>query len=589
MAEALELRRMRARRALARRTASPAQGPVQKSGSVTPAAPAPMPIFRLDGQLSPSGMARMQGTIGNAAVSRQIAQGPVVQRLWGKKKKPTDADLKEMRQKAGYNQTTTENDVKKVPEGTNMENAQEGVGFGAELTQVPGDALSNFGSSTTRLDGEELEFTGATGQAGLSSAGAGLGGVGSGLTALGGGLGVVLSIMKLRELSQSTDPGKRWDQAATWAVMTGSGAQTLVGGAQALAGLTGGAANAAAAAGKETGKTVADAASGAMDSLGALGGLVEMGVSGVQGVVKVAQMVRGKSWDAELASGAAVDFLKALKGAAVTGKSIVSAANTWLSLAGEAVAILPVIGAAINIVGQMIDILIQLVSVTMRVYKLVKAAIMAHKMKAMQAAKGAASDIGKFAAGMAVNAKKRWQRQIAPLIGNVITIVADFISIGGSVLNIVGAATAAAYGAGVGIMAAGYAANATAGAMKVGAALIKPTQTFVRWSKQRIRDKGQGGTGFHARAGQLFHVNMNKTTQNKNKEIASQISFLMRHLHGLRDLPAPTDATYGDIKAEYEEAHVLVKSTGVKISDLTAAADARAVVTVLAKAMRERE
>lgn len=530
----------------------------------------------------------MQGAIGNAAVGRSIADGRTVQRLWGKKKKPTDAELKELRQKAGHNQTTSGNDVNKVPEGHNMENAQEGVGFGAELTQVPGDALNNYGSSTTRLDGEELEFTGATGQAALGSAGAGLGAVGSGLTTVGGGIGMLMSVMKLRELAKSTDPGKRWEQAATWSVLVGSGAQTLLGGAQTVAGMTGAGANAAAAAGQETGKTVADASSGVMDSLGALGGLVEMGVSGFQGVMKVAQMIRGKAWDADMASGAATDFLKSLKGAAMTAKSLVSATNTWLSLAGEAIAVLPIIGAAINIFGQMVDILIQLVSVAMRTYKLVKAAIMASKMKAVGAAKGAASEMGKFAAGMALNAKKRWQRQIAPLIGNVVTIVADFISIGGSVLNIVGAATAAAYGAGVGIMAAGYAATATAGAMKVGAALIKPTQTFVRWSKQRIRDKGQA-PGFHATAGKVFHVNMNKTTDNKNKEIAGQISFLMKHLHGLKDLPASTDATYPAVKAEYEEAHMLVKSTGVKISDLTAAADARAVVTVLAKALRERE
>lgn len=550
---------------------------------------APAPIYRLDGRLSASGVQHLQGAIGNSAVSRQVASGQPIQRLWGRKKKPTDDELKQMRQKAGSDKATTERDVAKVPEGHGFENAQEGVGFGAELTQVPGDALSNFGGKTDRMDGEQLEFTGATGQAGLSSAGAGLGGAGSAFTTIGGGLGVVLSVMKLKELAQSTDPGKGWDKASTWAVMIGSGGQSVLGAGQTLAGATGAAGNAALAAGKDTGETVASAASGVMDSLGALGGLVEMGVSTVSGVAGLGKMIAGKKWDKDLASGAAVDFLKALKGAAVTAKSIVSAANTWLSLAGEAIAILPVIGASINIVGQMIDVLIQLVSVAMRTYKLVKAAIMASKMKALQAAKGAGHAVGDFAAGMALNAKKRWKRQIAPLVGNVVTIVADFVSMGGSVLNIIGAATAAAYGAGVGIMAAGYAATATAGAMKVGAALIKPTQTFVRWSKQRIRDKGQSGKGFHATAGKVFHVNMSKTTESKNKEIAGQISFLMKHLHDLNDLPAPTDPKYPDIKAEYEEAHLLVKSTGVKISDLSGAADAPAVVTLLAKAMRERE
>ncbi|MEO8540990.1 MAG: hypothetical protein ABI577_14715 [bacterium] len=589
MTEAKDLRRIRARRALQRRAAvASGHGPVGARGAGQAPA-AELPVYRLDGQLSPAGMRQIQGSLGNRAVSRHIATGQPIQRLWGRKKKPTDADLKDLKQKAGHNQTTSENDVKKVPEGHNMENAQEGVGFGAELTQVPGDALNNYGGSTTRLDGEELEFTGATGQAALGSAGAGLGAVGSGLTTVGGGIGVVLSVMKLRELAKSTDPGKRWDQFATLSILTGSGAQTLLGGAQTVAGMVGAGGNAAAAAGKETGKTVADASSGVMDSLGALGGLVEMGVSGAQGVAKVAQLVKGKSWDADLASGAAIDFLKSLKGAAMTAKSLVSAANTWMSLAGEAIAILPVVGAAINIVGQMVDVLIQLVTVAMRTYKLVKAAIMAAKMRAVETAKGAGSEVGKFAAGMALNAKKRWKRQIAPLIGNVVTIVADFISIGGSVLNIVGAATAAAYGAGVGVMAAGYAATATAGALKVGAALIKPTQSFVRWSKQRIRDKGQGGTGFHAGAAKFFRVDMDKTTESKNKEIAGQISFLMKHLHGLRDLPAPTDSNYAAIKAEYEEAHLLVKSTGVKVNDLSGASDARAVVTLLAKAMRERE
>lgn len=52
-------------------------------------------------------------------------------------------------------------------------------------------------------------------------------------------------------------------------------------------------------------------------------------------------------------------------------------------------------------------------------------------MKVLQGAKGAASEVGKFAAGMAVNAKERWKRQVAPIIGNVVTVLADFSSIGG--------------------------------------------------------------------------------------------------------------------------------------------------------------
>ena len=550
------------------------------------------PVYRLDGQLHASSILQLQSQLGNAAYNRAASSGAPIQRLFGRKKRPGPADdeLKSLKGK-GSNQAATAMESAAEPKSNTGENVQEGVGFGAEVTGVPGDALSNFGSSTDKLNGDEsIEFTGSTAQAGLSGGGSLLGAAGAGLTAAGGITGFILAIQDLRELSQKTAaeaPTKRWDQASVYATLVGAGSQTILGGLQTAAGVTGAGANAAAAAGKDAGSTVADVASGAMDSLGALGGIVEVGVSAAQGVVGLGKLISGKQWDADLASGAAMDFLSALKGVAVTAKSCIGAANTFMSVAGQAIAVLPVIGAAVNIVAQMIDVLVRVVDIVMRVYRIVKNAIRQKTMNAFAAAKGVASEAGKFAAGMAINARKRWRRQITPLIASCTHVVADFISIGGSVLNIIGAATAAAYGAGVGIMAAGYAATATAGVLKTGAALAKPAQGLVRWGKQKIRDKGETSARMHS-FGKGIGINMDRTTKAKQNEIAGQITFIMKHLHDLKDLPAPGDKDYAERKAEYEDTYKMVKFTGVSVKELQGAADREAVIKLFATAMRDR-
>ena len=83
-------------------------------------------MYRLDGQLANSTVLGLQGVAGNAAISRQIAAGAPLQRLWGKKKKPTDAELKELK-KGGHNQTTDKGDVAEVGTANTAEHVQEGL------------------------------------------------------------------------------------------------------------------------------------------------------------------------------------------------------------------------------------------------------------------------------------------------------------------------------------------------------------------------------------------------------------------------------------------------------------------------------
>ncbi|MGE3074981.1 MAG: hypothetical protein AB7N24_02530 [Dehalococcoidia bacterium] len=566
-------------------------------------------VYRLDGSLAPASVLQLQNSIGNSAYNRASHNPAPIQRLFGRKKKaaapasfgvPTvdDPELKKLKDKAGSDQDAKEDQLGET-ESTMGEDIQEGVGFGAELTGAAGEPFSNFGGETDRMHGDSISFGTDTAQGANSAVGSGLGAGGAALGVGAGGVGMVLAIMKLKELAKSNEEGKGWEIADVSLALAGSLNQMGVGGLQAVAGLTGAAGSGAAAAGKEVGSTIADAAGGATEALGALGGLIETGLGTASGCIKVAQMIAGKSWNAELASGALQDFLKALKGVTVMVKSCIGAANAFMSVAGAAVAIVPIIGAAINIVAQLIDILIQLADMGFRLYKVVKAVIAQRALNKFKQVKATATDMKEFAGYLAGNAKKRWQRQVAPLTANIITILGDFVSIGASVLNIVGAATAAAYGAGVGIMAGGYALSAGSAAMKIGAALIKPTQAAARWGKQKLRNAGGGtddtGAALNAKRagvvkfGSAIGINMQKTTTFKNKEMAKQISFIMKHVKSLPDLPAPSDQKYGAAKASYEEAYFLVKSTGVSMKKLTDSSLSQPeAVKLFAAAMRNR-
>lgn len=568
---------------------------------------------------------RLQHSAGNRTAARYVMRHTgggkpgTIQRFgpWGKKSSQTGMKQKRKQIRALQQHGTVKVDDDDI---AGIDTVGEGVGdalsYGADLTGAPGDTLGNFAGETTRFGDAEwdedagtgdkpVRFMDSTQQDQAGAVAAGMGTVGAGLGALGSGVGTVLAVMKLVKLINATGPKEKGEIAKTIIDIFGGGVTTVAGAGQVMSGSAQSIAQGVASTGNEAASTASDVASGITDSLGGLGGMVEAFVGlikGVWGTVDYFRSISKKGWKQGSAlADVGGELLKSFKGFMVAGKSILSAANTFLELAGagaEFIQAFPVVGAAINIVVQLVDGLITTIDTVKRAIKLVKAAVMASKLKDMTSS--TVAGVADFAKGMVEVNKKRWQRQIIPLVSNVMTLFADLTSICGSVLNIVGVATAAAYGAGVGLMAAGYAAAGFSAITKIGAAGLKGGQKLVRWGKQEIRDLGKGGKGATPNAGpnrfyrmgKKFGINMEKTSSKKTQDLTDQIDWLLKHLKTLPD-PIPDEQTdpqgYKGAVIEYENAYLLVKSTGVNVKELTSASDGDELVKILAVAIKARE
>lgn len=571
--------------------------------------------------VSPAHVQRLQRYAGNAAASRYLMRHstahPLVQRWkpWGKKAgaaappKPAIEKHKRLRGvKQGGNTSLDADDLTGVDTiGSGVSGA---LGYGAELTGAPGESMANYAGETTRLgdkanwDEEQgtgdkpLRFMGPTGQDRLGAAGAGVGALGAGLGAVGGLGGAALGVYSLVKTIKSVEPADGWEVAKiVTSILSGANSAVFSGG-QALGGATQSIAQGIASTGSSAASTAADVAGGITESLGGLGGMVEAFLGVVSGVIGAGQYFSGiarKGWrQTDLLVSIGGDFLRALKGFFVAAKSLLSAASTFVSLAsvgGEFVQVFPVVGAALNIVVQLIDMLVQGIELARRVYKLVRGAINASKMKKLAAA--STGGVKDFAEHLVDINKKRWQRTIVPIIASCMTMFANVLSISGSVLNIVGAATAAAYGAGVGIMAGGYAAAGASTITKVAAAGLKGGQGAFRWAKQEFRDLGKGNQqGRIYKAGAAVGINMEKTSTAKAKTMGDQIAFIIRHLGSLPD-PVPDKAAdpagFEAARLQYEQAHLMVKASGASVKELTSARSADEVVNLFKAALAARE
>lgn len=590
--------------------------------------------------LSPSQIMMLQRTIGNQAVLNLIQHqtSPTIQRRfpWRRGRNnttPTTPATDDKRQniKNIGNATTTptvnnEGDFL----DTFLSEGAEAGGFTSDTLGEVGDTLGNFGNDAkmgkfdsitqdwlrenglpadTKIDDlsddqkESLEekqkdeggligFASEETQENLQIASAGAGTLSSGFSSVVGFAAMVNSIKNAKEADNHFDRG----DAVLDAI--GQGSQGIMSGGQTLAGVSQTISTGVAKNGSDAASTAADASGGVMDMFGSLGGVVEMGVSASKGVlslIKYFTSIKSKGWgQREQIVEIVENFMDTLKGFLSTSKTVMSVVSTFLDIAGKGsdfVNAFPVVGAAISIAIQLVDTLVQAVRVASQVYQMAKSIMRQIKMKEKLEALAdtvANADKRRFLSKLVEVNKKRWRRAIIPLTSALTKILANFVSVGASILNIVGAATSVAYGAGVGIMAGGYTLSATAGIMKLGAASMKPIASFTRWSKQKIRDTGSGARGGKVdKFGKFLHINMDdkKTSAGKKTDYEENAR---NYLTMLRNLPAwdETDTTVVD---QYQDLYDMLKATGVNTKEILSLTDPNKQVKLIIEALQKRE
>jgi hypothetical protein len=381
----------------------------------------------------------------------------------------------------------------------------------------------------------------------LGTTSSALGATTSGISFLSGGLASIDNMIQFKKMMSARKQGgidglQLADKALEGTgnlVQTGTSALTIGTG---IGGTAAGIASAQDMS-NDVASTAASAFGGLGDAIGSVGGSVQLLVSGSRLVIGVVNNIRNpddSNWTAT-----ATDSLGLLKGFLSTANSTVSAVSTFLQIAGHAAELanaLPAVGAAVNICIQLLDILIQAINFVKSLVKMISAIMQSRAMKRASDDAVDGSEEQQMLGHLSEINSKRYKRQLIPLISSVVNGIADCISIGGSVLNIVGTATAPAYGAGVAIMAAGYGASATAGLVKLGTALAGPVAKLVRSQKQFGRDVAAGEkTGLRATVLQKTHLvnayNENKSTGEKDKRYLASVNTIY-------DMVAALPATY---------------------------------------------
>lgn len=427
-------------------------------------------------------------------------------------------------------------------------------------------------------------------RADLNIASSGMGvGIGA-FTTVAGLFGLVDAWKKFRK---NTDPAKR---ANLIMELVNQGTVGAIGGLQTASSLGGTISSAVSK--YQPDNSAAEAASnsfsGLGDIFGSLGGMVEMFVTGIRGMKGAIDLFRGVGEGSKREQGMqiAAEFIKSGKAFLMTGKSAISAAKTFMDIAGTANAFtsaVPIIGAAVNIVVQFVDTGLQILDGIRQAIKIAEARLMAGKMQKQLNDENSkqnkdANRVSYLQKMVEINIK-RVKRAVIPLITSISNSIANIISIGGSILNIVGAATSAAYGAGVGIMAAGYAATGTSAVMKLSGAAAKPIAAGVRMIKQKGRDMAEKSpTGVAAK---VFKFNADKSTEKKKQ---AYIQHAQQLFEVITALPDKYDANNAQEKQQYDDAYLMLEATGVNVEELFKKnGDPKDQMLMIIEAMQVRE
>lgn len=353
-------------------------------------------------------------------------------------------------------------------------------------------------------------------------------------------------------------------------------------------------------------------ASGALSALSALSGLYEGINSGIHTAYSAVRMVTAVvSKDSKVAKDAAgqmcMDALTSLRGYLNATTSAISASRSFMSLANAAAAagpVLPIVGSAISIVAGAIDTIIQTVEFVKRLIKLVTAHMSALKMQGEKMIGDAARDAAEFLKGINV---KRQKRAILGMIQNFGHIVGNVVNCVGSILNIIGVATAAGdmggtyvagavmSGIGSGIKgvssAVGGIASAVRGAKQQGRNFAAgDTSTFVGKIGKKMGDASRylGGSG--KLTSKIF--NEKKSSGAKEQEYNKQATNILVTLQELRT-PDEYRALANKLKEaenrKYEQAINLVSAAGVDVEDLVKLGNGVLIKQALKDAMKQRD
>jgi hypothetical protein len=273
-------------------------------------------------------------------------------------------------------------------------------------------------------------------------------------------------------------------------------------------------------------------------------------------------------------------------------RSAISSVNGFLKVAGHAgdlANVVPLAGASVNIVVQMLEIAKSAVEFVTSLRRLLQAVIDSREMNRLTDEAKVYRDVRLLRRIAAANTK-RWKRQIPRIIKPVFNALAALVSIAGSVMNICGTATAPAYGAGGALIIGGLALNATAGLAKLGTSLLEPAAMLQRWQKQLGRNVRAGEE--HGKLASLYDATRltrlydpSKSSEHKQRAYLADIAHLFERIDEL----LPYDADSPAIVASYEWVQRVIEATGVDTHALYAEGDEAQVVRLLLDALKKRD
>jgi hypothetical protein len=342
----------------------------------------------------------------------------------------------------------------------------------------------------------------------------------------------------------------------------------------------------AAAFGKDDGSSIF---AGASDMLGVVSGIVEMITGSAKTVVKIIKVYKdykqGKRSLGTQGLEIGQEIINVVKNFLATGKSFMTGLKYFVEVAGNSadfIQAVPLAGAIINIVVKFLEILHEAFEVAKNIIKLFKINKVTRKMKEKREAEN--QNAGKqrpdrqfLLDDLVMINEKRFKRNTLPVIINGINIFSEVLSICGSILNIIGVASSAAYGAGLGVMATGYATTGLSVAAKGAGAGLKPAAFGLRKAKQFGRNT----------IGKKFGIIFNgqKTTKAKHQRYVKDITILLQLIENLPDY----DDNNATVKEQYQDVYDMIKAAGVDKEKLFESTDPKEQIRMLYEAMKERE
>ncbi|MGE5597498.1 MAG: hypothetical protein ACM3S1_15840 [Hyphomicrobiales bacterium] len=521
----------------------------------------------------------LQRTAGNAAVARNLSGPNLIRRKGGWLAAAPTKRRERARGMKGINKSAPAPEEAGDRARELSEGVSENTGLLSEPLDVVGSTLGNYGAETAPLgdynDANKISIAGQGDRENLGIASSAGSTVTSGLSTFASFAGFVAS---LRAAAGTED---QLDKLMLRITAGGQATQGLLGVGAVGSNLTSTIAGGVAKSGNSTAEGVSTGAGGVTESLGALSGVVDMVMSGAKITTSVIHGFKD-GWNKDIAASVLEESVSTLKGFFLTAGAAIRAAGQFVDVFGGSAEFLnavPVVGAVVNIVVQAIDVLQQVIAAVKAVYKIVKSRLTALKLK--ERIKTASGERLRVLQNLYTINMKRMRRAIIPLVSAAVKALADVISIGASVLNIIGVATSAAYGAGVAIMATGYGLTALAGTMKAGAALAGPTAALIRKTKQFGRNKAAKNP--QGRLAKVF--NADKSTAKKQAQYeqdTKSIVKMMTKLPPYKEGDSASEQAYGD-------AYLVLKATGVQTKELFQETDNAKKVRMILDALAQRD